>query len=125
MTNPGGKEMEPLDKLQKGTECTELEDVSSFQQTLLFAIASLKDPSGQEIKEYIRGRYTDREAKHGRLYPNLDTLAELGLVERGQRNRRTNEYTITTEGIEYLRLLADVSTTAHKAAIHKYNADSE
>ncbi|MFB6155190.1 MAG: PadR family transcriptional regulator, partial [Haloferacaceae archaeon] len=35
---------------------------------------------------------------HGRLYPNLDTLVEKGLVEKGQRDRRTNYYTLTRRG---------------------------
>jgi DNA-binding PadR family transcriptional regulator len=32
---------------------------------------------------------------HGRLYPNLDTLVDKGLVEKGQKDRRTNVYSIT------------------------------
>jgi DNA-binding PadR family transcriptional regulator len=32
------------------------------------------------------------------LYPNLDTLVEKGLVDKGQRDRRTNFYTLTRRG---------------------------
>jgi DNA-binding PadR family transcriptional regulator len=41
----------------------------------------------------------EKEIHHGRLYPNLDTLVEKGLVEKSQRDRRTNEYTTTRRGI--------------------------
>ncbi|MFC7325940.1 helix-turn-helix transcriptional regulator, partial [Halorubrum rutilum] len=34
----------------------------------------------------------------GRLYPNLDTLVEKGLVEKSQRDKRTNEYATTRRG---------------------------
>ena len=35
---------------------------------------------------------------HGRLYPNLDELVEKGLVEKGQKDRRTNVYHLTQRG---------------------------
>jgi DNA-binding PadR family transcriptional regulator len=38
------------------------------------------------------------EIHHGRLYPNLDTLVEKGLVEKGELDRRTNYYTLTRRG---------------------------
>ncbi len=34
----------------------------------------------------------------GRLYPNLDTIVNKGLVEKGQLDRRTNYYAITEDG---------------------------
>jgi len=39
-----------------------------------------------------------QEIHHGRLYPNLDTLVEKGLVEKGEKDRRTNVYTLTRRG---------------------------
>lgn len=35
---------------------------------------------------------------HGTLYPNLDTLVEKGLVEKGTKDSRTNVYSITNRG---------------------------
>ncbi|MFO7907959.1 MAG: helix-turn-helix transcriptional regulator [Pirellulaceae bacterium] len=46
---------------------------------------------GLAIKEELEDYY-EKEIHHGRLYPNLDTLVEKGLVEKGQRDRRTNYY---------------------------------
>lgn len=75
-------------------------DLNSFQRDLLFVAAGKDQPSGQEIKQEIERKYN--EVTHGRLYPNLDTLAEEGYVEKGEINRRTNSYSVTEQGIEVL-----------------------
>jgi DNA-binding PadR family transcriptional regulator len=76
-------------------------NLTGFQRDLLYAISSQTKPSGQEIKEILE-RDVD-EVRHGRLYPNLDTLVENGYVEKGQLDRRTNYYEITEEGEQLLR----------------------
>ena len=43
----------------------------------------------------------------GRLYPNLDTLVEKGLVEKGEKDRRTNVYTVTKCGQRELEARRD------------------
>jgi DNA-binding PadR family transcriptional regulator len=75
--------------------------LTGFQRDLLYAITSQTKPSGQEIKEILE-RDVD-EVRHGRLYPNLDTLVDRGFVEKGQLDRRTNYYEITEEGKQLLR----------------------
>jgi DNA-binding PadR family transcriptional regulator len=74
-----------------------MHDLTGFQQDLLFTVAGLDAPNGVEIKSEMEGYYGS-EIRHGRLYPNLDTLVEHGLVHKGQKDRRTNEYTLTDEG---------------------------
>jgi DNA-binding PadR family transcriptional regulator len=76
-------------------------NLTGFQRDLLYAISSQTKPSGQEIKEILE-RDVD-EVRHGRLYPNLDTLVENDYVEKGQLDRRTNYYEITEEGKQLLR----------------------
>ena len=71
-------------------------DLTSFQRDILYVAMGSKQPSGQEIKDELEGE--NGEITHGRLYPNLDTLVEKGLVEKGQLDRRTNSYTITRRG---------------------------
>lgn len=71
-------------------------ELTSFQRDLLYISAGQDRPSGQEIKEEIERMYDD--ITHGRLYPNLDTLAEKGYVEKGEINRRTNYYQATDKG---------------------------
>jgi PadR family transcriptional regulator PadR len=52
---------------------------------------------GLALKDELEDYY-ESEIFHGRLYPNLDTLVEKGLVEKGQIDRRTNYYKITQRG---------------------------
>ncbi|MCU4799494.1 transcriptional regulator, PadR family [Halomicrobium zhouii] len=72
-------------------------DLTGFQRDLLYVIAGLEEPHGLAIKEELEDYY-ESEVNHGRLYPNLDTLVEKGMVEKGQRDRRTNFYTLTSRG---------------------------
>jgi DNA-binding PadR family transcriptional regulator len=72
-------------------------DLTGFQRDLLYVIAGLDEPHGLAIKEELENYY-ESEVNHGRLYPNLDTLVEKGMVEKGQRDRRTNFYALTRRG---------------------------
>jgi len=72
-------------------------DLTGFQRDLLYAIAGEEEPHGLAIKDVLE-RYYETEIHHGRLYPNLDTLVEKGLVEKSEKDRRTNEYRLTGRG---------------------------
>ena len=74
-----------------------MDDLTGFQRDLLYVIAGFDRPSGQDIKDEVEEYYSS-EINHGRLYPNLDTLVNKGLVEKGQLDRRTNYYAITADG---------------------------
>ncbi len=74
-----------------------MNDLTGFQRDLLYAIAGLDDPHGLAIKEELE-EYYGKEIHHGRLYPNLDTLVEKGLVEKGELDRRTNVYRLADSG---------------------------
>ncbi|MCU4971123.1 PadR family transcriptional regulator [Halobacteria archaeon AArc-m2/3/4] len=74
-----------------------MDDLTGFQRDLLYVIASADQPSGQDVKEEIEEYYTT-EINHGRLYPNLDTVVNKELVEKGELDRRTNYYAITDTG---------------------------
>ncbi|MEF8774479.1 MAG: PadR family transcriptional regulator [Halobacteriales archaeon] len=96
-------------------------DLTGFQRDCLYVIAGVEEPHGLAIKEELEDYY-ESEVHHGRLYPNLDELVEKGLVEKGQKDRRTNVYSLTERGRreldarrewenEYLGdLLADTAT---------------
>ncbi|WP_129115903.1 PadR family transcriptional regulator [Halegenticoccus tardaugens] len=77
-------------------------DLSGFQRDLLIVIAGHDQPSGQQIKTELEENL-DEEINHGRLYPNLDVLVDMGYVEKGQIDRRTNYYELTDEGRTALR----------------------
>ncbi|MFC3958304.1 PadR family transcriptional regulator [Halovivax cerinus] len=79
-----------------------MHDLTGFQRDLLYVIAGADRPSGQAVKTEVE-QYYDEEINHGRLYPNLDTLVNRGLVEKGQLDRRTNYYTISGTGLEAIQ----------------------
>jgi len=74
-----------------------MHDLTGFQRDLLYAIAGREQPHGLALKEELEDYY-EKEIHHGRLYPNLDTLVEKGLVEKGELDRRTNYYKLTSRG---------------------------
>lgn len=81
-------------------------DLTGFQRDLLFVIAGLDEPHGLGIKDELEDYY-EKEIHHGRLYPNLDTLVEKGLVEKGEHDRRTNHYAMTQRGQRELQARRD------------------
>jgi PadR family transcriptional regulator PadR len=72
-------------------------DLTGFQRDLLYAIAGQDEPKGLAIKDEL-DTYYESEIFHGRLYPNLDELVAKGLVEKSERDQRTNSYKITQRG---------------------------
>jgi PadR family transcriptional regulator, regulatory protein PadR len=71
--------------------------LTAFQRDLLYVTAGLNEPHGLAIKEELEDYY-EKEVHHGRLYPNLDTVVEKGLIDKGQLDRRTNVYSLTQRG---------------------------
>ena len=86
-----------------------MDDLTSFQRDLLYVITSLEDeqpPHGLLIKEELEQDYSG-DINHGRLYPNLESLIEMGLVEKGEIDKRTNSYTISERGRRELQARRD------------------
>lgn len=79
-----------------------MDDLTGFQRDLLYVIAGADEPSGQDVKEELDQYYTS-DINHGRLYPNLDTVVNRDLVEKGEIDRRTNYYDITEDGMEAIQ----------------------
>ncbi|GAB7094457.1 PadR family transcriptional regulator [Halolamina litorea] len=73
-------------------------DLTAFQQNILI-ILSEEAMYGLAIKRELEGYY-GTEVNHGRLYPNLDDLVELELVEKSELDKRTNQYALTEKGRE-------------------------
>ncbi len=76
-------------------------DLTQFQTSIL-AILAEEERYGLAIKRDLEAYYGE-EVNHGRLYPNLDDLVELGLVEKSELDKRTNQYELTSEGAAVLR----------------------
>ena len=73
-------------------------DLTAFQQNILVVLAE-EARYGLAIKRSLE-EYYDAEVNHGRLYPNLDDLVEMGLVEKSELDKRTNQYALTEEGYD-------------------------
>lgn len=84
-------------------------DLSAFQVDMLAVCArleaSLSAVKGLAIKDGLEDIHGE-DINHARLYPNLDELADEGLVEKRRKaiDNRTNAYRVTQAGF---RLLAE------------------
>jgi len=79
-------------------------DLTAFQQQILFVLRRIErgmtgesTSCGLAIKRELESLH-DVDINHGRLYPNLDELVEMGLVEKQMIDRRTNRYSTTEAG---------------------------
>ncbi|MGM0604415.1 MAG: PadR family transcriptional regulator [Halobacteriota archaeon] len=77
-----------------------IRELTAFQQNILTILA--EEPRyGLAIKRELEAYYGS-EVNHGRLYPNLDDLVELGLVAKSELDKRTNQYELTDAGVDAL-----------------------
>jgi len=74
-----------------------MHDLKGIQRDLLFVVAGMNSPSGQDVKKELQDSQ-GRTILPGRLYANLDALVEMGLVEKSKYDGRTNQYTVTRRG---------------------------
>ena len=76
-------------------------DLTAFQQNILVILA--EEPMyGLAIKRQLESYY-GTEVNHGRLYPNLDDLVEMELIEKSELDKRTNQYELTEKGVDVVR----------------------
>ena len=94
-------------------------ELTAFQQSILVILAE-DARYGLAIKRELENYY-DSEVNHGRLYPNLDDLVEVGLVEKSELDKRTNEYALTDEGLE--AVLGQLEWTFSKVATDEERTD--
>ena len=80
-------------------------DLTAFQRDCLRFLAEMEAEGakmyGMGLKDRLSAHYG--EINHGRLYPNLDELADEGLIEIGEIDRRTNSYKLSDAGRRILR----------------------
>lgn len=113
---------QPTDRDADAQYTSLLSRLSGFQVDLLLAIPRAEPhgqgdlPHGLNVKRRLE-RDRGEEINHGRLYPNLDALADHGLVVRGRIDKRTKSVTLTQAGVDALtNLQADVDAALHAAA---------
>ena len=73
------------------------DETTGFQRDLLCVLSALDEPKGMEVQAELE-EYYGSEVLHARVYQNLDSLVESGFVEKGERDRRTNFYSLTRRG---------------------------
>jgi len=92
-------------------------DLTLFQQEILYHLADDGADYGLDIKRALQDRY-GHEINHGRLYPNLDDLVEMGLIGKSELDKRTNEYALTDEG----KWLLQADATRRAQAVSSFDA---
>lgn len=78
-----------------------MNNLNAFQRDILYVLAELNQPSGRLI-EHALGDYYGMGISHGRLYPNLDDLADRSLIDKTQTDGAENTYSLTPQGRERL-----------------------
>jgi DNA-binding PadR family transcriptional regulator len=81
-----------------------------FQQNILLVLASTGPQHGLGIKGDLEPLYGHQDMNHSRVYHALDQLVERGLLQKSQRDGRTNDYALTPTGRKTLQ--ADASRRA-------------
>jgi len=78
--------------------------LTAFQTELLVAVAKHPMERGLVIMNDVEAHTDIDEVRMGRAYPNLDELAEMGLIKKYSQHQdnRSNAYEITTEGVKAL-----------------------
>lgn len=76
-------------------------ELTAFQRDVLFAVASLDGPNGQDIRANL-GNTQDRTVRSGHIYLNLEELVDQGLIEKRAKNGRSNRYSLTADGEQWL-----------------------
>ena len=81
-------------------------DLTAFKRDCLRILAEMEDDGakmhGLGLRDRLEQRYPG-QINHGRLYPNLDDLVAMDLVEKSELDRRTNSYHITEHARAMLR----------------------
>lgn len=87
------------------TPADALSDCTAFQIDILLELAAGGPQKGTSIGDRLEPRHG--ELNPGRLYPNLRALESAGLIDISERDRRTNEHTLTKTGRLELAVYAD------------------
>ena len=93
-------------------------ELTAFQRDCLRGIAVLNKTHGLGLKEWLESETEHGKGgsvHHGRLYPNLGKLVTMGLVNKSERDKRTNEYRLSTRGQTEVEYYADEWTAAVSA----------
>jgi len=94
---------------------TDPKDLTAFQWDILWFLLGDGEKYGLGLKRDL-GDYRGDEVNHGRLYPNLDRLADRDLVHKKELDKRTNGYSLTDAGRQ---VLEDRLAHVHAKAVNQ------
>jgi len=107
--------LQAIPEYDRGTDDTDREAaarrtwvaLTAFQRDCVAAVAAFDTPpKGTEINGTLDAA-AGESIPHSRLYTNLNKLVEADLVDKRRRDKRTNEYELTTWGERVLQAGAD------------------
>lgn len=78
-----------------------MKELTSFQRDVLYALSSEEQMNGSDIRRELQ-EYYGLNVNNGQLYPNLDKLAENGLIEKIETDSRSNYYMRTEKAEELI-----------------------
>lgn len=102
------------------TTAEPLTELTAFQRDAIAVVSSLERPIGLEVRDALSDVYGEK-VEHGRLYPNLDTLAERGLVDKSEKDGRSNRYVLTPDGRR--AMLSDLAWREYAAGFYQPSLD--
>ncbi|MFC7008482.1 helix-turn-helix transcriptional regulator [Halalkalicoccus salilacus] len=76
--------------------------LTGFQRDVLYVIAELDEPSGSEIKDHLE-EYYGNPVDRGQLYPNIDLIAEVELINKHRKNEQRNSHTLNAKGYHEIK----------------------
>jgi len=77
-------------------------ELTALQRDILYVLSGLGHPAGVDIERELNDYYPSGIG-NSRFYQSLNQLVDKGLVEKGSKNARTNEYSLTEEGRAWVR----------------------
>ena len=85
-----------------------MDEMTAFKRDLLRELYRHGPIHGLGIKEILDEKYSG-DINHGRLYPNLDQMADSGLINKNVTaiDDRTHQYELTEEGRNLVEELAE------------------
>ena len=79
-----------------------MHDLTGFQRDVLYVVVGLGEPDEEELKAHLE-EYYESEINHSRLFPNLDTLIDTGLLQEAPHDERPDHYSVTDQGHRVLQ----------------------
>ena len=79
-----------------------MNNLTALQRDLLYLISGLDNPDTQALRASLEEYYVE-DMRQDRLYPNMNTLVEKGLITKKQQGTYQDCYRITRRGRQEIK----------------------